>query len=88
MVELKVNHGRIPLHAARIRSYLEATDYPFDCLFKLELRLCSGNCCIAKKSRKRPINFSIFGDIVHAVGRMFFVHEALRSGALLALQPA
>lgn len=32
IVELKANHGLIPVHVAQLRSYLQATDYPFGIL--------------------------------------------------------
>jgi len=32
IVELKANHGLIPVHVAQLRSYLHATDYPFGLL--------------------------------------------------------
>jgi GxxExxY protein len=32
IVELKANHGLIPVHVAQLRSYLRATDYPFGLL--------------------------------------------------------
>ena len=32
VVELKANHGLIPIHLAQLRSYLRATDYPFGLL--------------------------------------------------------
>ncbi len=32
IVELKANHGLIPVHVAQLRSYLQATDYPFGLL--------------------------------------------------------
>ena len=32
IVELKANRGLIPIHVAQLRSYLQATDYPFGLL--------------------------------------------------------
>ena len=32
IVELKANHGLIPVHVAQLRSYLQATNYPFGLL--------------------------------------------------------
>ena len=32
VVELKANHGLAPVHVAQLRSYLQATDYPFGLL--------------------------------------------------------
>ena len=32
IVELKTNRGLIPIHVAQLRSYLQATDYPFGLL--------------------------------------------------------
>ena len=32
IVELKANHGLLPVHVAQLRSYLHATDYPFGLL--------------------------------------------------------
>jgi GxxExxY protein len=32
VVELKANHGLIPVHVAQLRSYLQATDYSFGLL--------------------------------------------------------
>jgi GxxExxY protein len=32
-VELKANHGLIPIHVAQLRSYLKATNYRFGLLF-------------------------------------------------------
>ena len=32
VVELKANRGIVPVHTAQLRSYLQATDYPFGLL--------------------------------------------------------
>jgi len=32
IVELKANHALVPVHVAQLRSYLQATDYPFGLL--------------------------------------------------------
>ena len=33
VVELKANHGLSAIHSAQLRSYIQATDYPFGLLF-------------------------------------------------------
>jgi GxxExxY protein len=54
IIELKANHSLIPVHGAQLRSYLQATEYPFGVLFNFGTSTLQYEVLFREKAAENP----------------------------------